>query len=142
MEFKIVSHGGLEYARVVDLRERVLRTPLGLSFTERELDEERGQTHFAVYDDNQLIACLAVVPIDDTIFKIRQMAVSQEYRRQGVGQKLLSRVTETLREKEAMMLYLHAREDAVAFYERSGFNRDSKIFKEVSIPHYRMYKNL
>ncbi len=142
MEVKRVEHGGVEYALVVALRERVLRIPLGLTFSERELDAERDQIHFSLYQNGALVACLAVVRVDEKTRKIRQMAVCLDRQRKGFGQTLLKCVTEILKVEGVNRLSLHAREEAVSFYEKQGFRLASESFKEVGIPHYQMVKNI
>jgi predicted GNAT family N-acyltransferase len=39
-------------------------------------------------------------------------------------------------------MILHARESAVPFYERLGYERVGERFEEVSIPHWRMRKGM
>ena len=39
--FKIIDHGTAEYKNAVSLRERILRAPFGLSFSEAELLAEK-----------------------------------------------------------------------------------------------------
>jgi predicted GNAT family N-acyltransferase len=37
---------------------------------------------------------------------------------------------------------MHARESAVGFYEKLGYQINSDVFNEVNIPHYVMEKRL
>jgi hypothetical protein len=41
MALKIIDHGTKEYEQMVRLREEILRKPLGLQFTEEELESEK-----------------------------------------------------------------------------------------------------
>lgn len=140
MELTRVPHGGQRYASVVALRELVLRLPLGLSYSLEELSNESDQSHFALFEQGHPIACLAVVRVDVTTCKIRQMAVHPSHQRRGLGHELLTGVIDTLRREGAKMIYLHARESAVPFYEQAGFSRGSETFEEVGIPHCKMAK--
>ena len=41
MPLKIIDHGTKEYQQMVDLRNQILRKPLGLEFTEADLEKEK-----------------------------------------------------------------------------------------------------
>ena len=40
MPIKIIDHGSEDYQKMVDLRNEILRKPLGLSFTDTDLEKE------------------------------------------------------------------------------------------------------
>jgi hypothetical protein len=43
---------------------------------------------------------------------------------------------------EYKMITMHSRMSAVLFYEKLGFTKIGNEFKEVGIPHIKMYKQL
>ena len=47
MALKIIDHGTKEYKQMVNLRYNILRKPLGLNFTEDELDKEKNEVLIA-----------------------------------------------------------------------------------------------
>ncbi|MBS1633348.1 MAG: GNAT family N-acetyltransferase, partial [Bacteroidetes bacterium] len=50
MALKIIDHGTAEYRQMVKLRDDILRKPLGLSFSETELEEEKDNMFIGAFD--------------------------------------------------------------------------------------------
>ena len=44
MALKIIDHGSKEYKQMVNLRNEILRKPLGLTFTEEELEHAKARS--------------------------------------------------------------------------------------------------
>lgn len=141
IEIKEINFASLLYQSALDLRNEILRKPLGRSLDEADLDGEENQLHFGATSlDGELIACLSARKIDDKHYKIRQMAVSSDVQGSGVGARLVSYVERELLERGGTEISLHARESAIGFYEKLGFNCAGKLFDEVGIPHIKMCK--
>jgi GNAT superfamily N-acetyltransferase len=88
-----IAHGSRAYEETVRLREEVLRRPLGLSFTRRELDEEASSQHIAAFEvdeDTPCIGCLVLLPVDGEVVRMRQVAVRPDRQRQGIGGALVA----------------------------------------------------
>ncbi len=140
---QLVPHGSAEYEETVALRDDVLRKPLGLRFTPEMLGAEAGDFHLACYDEGRrLIGCLILSPSDHGVVKMRQVAVAEAMQGAGVGRALVERSEEIARHQGFREMKLHARETAVPFYERLGYERIGERFEEVSIPHWAMRKSL
>jgi len=56
INFKIIEYGSPEYKKAVALRERILRKPLGLSFSESELSTEKEHIQIIGLNGLELIA--------------------------------------------------------------------------------------
>ena len=137
-----VHHGSTEYRETVDLRERLLREPLGLQFTVTELEAEVDSYHLACYRDGILIACVVMKPVGDGKIRMRQLIVVEKYQRQGIGTALVAHAESFVRELGFQEIVMHARETAVAFYERLGYEKEGECFIDVTIPHFYMRKPL
>lgn len=74
--------------------------------------------------------------------KLERMAVLLQYRKLGVGAKLLSAFEEVTLKLHRRKIILHAQSEAVRFYRRYGFNVIGAFFTEASKDHYRMEKLL
>ena len=61
MALKMIDHGSKEYQQMVNLRYNILRKPLGLSFTQEELDKEKNNVLIGVFEDDQLLGCCMLV---------------------------------------------------------------------------------
>ena len=67
--------------------------------------------------------------------KIARLAVLAEYRGQGVGEAILTRLIEEAEQMGLGQVYLHAQTHALDFYKKFGFVSDEEIFSEGGIPH-------
>ncbi len=132
-----------EYDEAVALRYEVLRRPLGLEYTPEQLAVEYDQIHLAAYaSDNQLVGYLNLTPQDEKTIKMRQVAVAPDWQGRGVGQKLVEASEAVARRMGISSMELHARETAVPFYLKLGYEVEGTQFEEVTIPHFKMKKRL
>lgn len=131
-----------EYQQALELRHRILREPLGLSFTGDDLDAEHSDSHFAAIEGDAVVGVLIARPVDAASSELRQMAVDVDHQRQGIGTKLMRFVEKELESRGIETVMLHAREDALAFYERLGYVAEGDRFEEVGLAHLRMRKSL
>ncbi|MCP5356993.1 MAG: GNAT family N-acetyltransferase [Pseudomonadales bacterium] len=133
-----------EYESMLLLRNEVLRIPLGRVLDEKDLEGEQWQRHFALVSvrGDTLAACLCVRDLGENTYKIRQMAVSENCRKRGLGRRLVLAVEQILLHEGAQIIVLNARITAVEFYRKMGYSICGKTFDEVGIPHVKMQKNL
>lgn len=130
------------YAQEKDLRKRVLRLPLGLELSGRDLDGEDRQVHIiAEGDDGQVVGCV-LIAFPGEQAKVRQIAVDEHWRGKGMGRELMRRAEEAVRARQRGTVMLHARVEASGFFEGLGYTVVSAAFIEVTIPHVRMEKKL
>ncbi|MEN1680271.1 MAG: GNAT family N-acetyltransferase [Planctomycetota bacterium] len=137
-EFVELQHNTPEYRQTLWLRQTVLREPLGLTLTDDDLATEDRERHFALLDGPRLIGCVVAKPLGPAEWKLRQMAVAEAYRGQGHGRRLVKGVLGALAAGGAGQVSLHARANAVGFYERIGFEIAGEELVEVGVPHRRM----
>lgn len=132
-----------EYDEAVALRYEVLRKPLGLEFLPEQLAAEWSDIHLAAFDTSgKMVAILLLTPVNDQEVKMRQVAVATEQQGRGLGAALVAQSEELARSMNFNKMTLHARETAVPFYLRLGYEKVGDLFKEVSIPHIAMFKVL
>lgn len=103
---------------------------------------EPEEWQFAGFVEATVAACVSARWLDERRVKVRQMAVDPCRQRSGLGRALIRKVERTLEEHGAERLELHAREEAVGFYEKLGYLRAGERFEEVGLPHWRMEKAL
>ena len=126
----------------IALRKRVLRTPLGLEFEPEELKTEFDQWHVIVLYKTVVIACNVVKFLENGDAKIRQVATHPSYQGKGLGTLLNKKTEEILIENGIKKVVLHARINAVPFYEKLNYRIEGESFEEVGIKHFRMFKNI
>lgn len=143
-DIRLIEYKSSEYREMLFLRELLLRTPLGLAFSERDLQKEISDLLIGCFlpEEALMIGCCVLTPVDESIVQLRQMAIVKDYQRQGVGRQLVE-----FAEKEALLsgfslIMMHAREKAVPFYEKLGYKKEGSPFIEVTIPHLKMIKHL
>ncbi|MEY5034844.1 MAG: hypothetical protein RL447_1222 [Bacteroidota bacterium] len=142
MALKIIDHGSPEYREMTRLREQILRRPLGLTLDSEELETERPHVHIGAFEEDSLLGCCMLVREDDRTVRLRQMAVSDDIQRKGIGKALMNFAENIARDQGYRNLIMHARQHAIGFYEKMGYRVTSTEFTEVTIPHVVMEKSL
>jgi GNAT superfamily N-acetyltransferase len=142
MALKIIDHGSREYRQMIDLRYEILRKPLGLSFTEEELDREKNDVLIGAFDEERLLACCLLTRMDPVTCKLRQMAVHNSQQGKGIGATMMNFAENVARDRGFKVMAMHARKTATGFYEKLGYRVEGDEFMEVTIPHYLMKKKL
>lgn len=130
------------YAQVIDLRQRVLRAPLGLDIRNDDLDAETEQLIFVYEEQDKVLGCVLLQHYDAETFKLRQMAVDTELQGKGIGAELINAADVYAVQVGKHKMLLHAREVAVPFYQKLGYEVTGPEFTEVGIPHRKMEKLL
>jgi len=139
----LVEFGTPAYEETVQLRDDILRKPLKLNFKEKDLAKEYKDYHLACYNGyDELIGCLVLSPLEDGSIKMRQVAVSKKYQRKGIGMIMVYFSEVESYHRGFRKMELNARDTAIPFYEKLGYQKTGRPFKEVSIKHYKMVKAL
>ena len=142
MEFLQFEWQSAVYEQALALRDRLLRRPLGLRFSQEDLSQESRHWHFGLVDQEQLIACVVIVPLDDQRAKLRQMVVDEPWQRSGHGAALIRQTESNLVARGIKDIELNAREPVIGFYESLGYRPEGLPFIEVTITHQKMVKEL
>ena len=142
MALKQIDFGSTEYDLMVQLRLNILRKPLGLFFTKEELEKERHDILIAAFDEDEMLGCCILTKVDDQQMKLRQMAVQNTFQGKGIGGSIIGFAENITRDKGFKYLKMHARDSAVGFYEKFGYNIQGEEFTEVNIKHFLMIKRL
>jgi predicted GNAT family N-acyltransferase len=142
MALKIIDYGTDEYKKMLDLRDAILRKPLGLKFAPDEIEKEKHNLHVAAYEDDQMIGCCMLVEENPEMVRLRQMAVLNTVQGKGIGRSLMQFAENIARDRGYKKITMHARKNALGFYEKMGYKKVGDEFTEITIPHYSMEKEL
>lgn len=142
IDLKEIEIGSALHASQQRLRDEVLRRPLGRALSATDLARDRSGRHFAAVANGEVIACVGLYPEADGLLRLRQMAVAPALQGQGLGARLFAFAENWAREAGAKEIDLHARVDALGFYERAGYAPEGEHFIEHGIPHVVMRKRL
>lgn len=142
MEIKLVPHYSKDYWKCVRLRDKILREPINLMFSEEELYLENDQIHVGCFEGEKVVGCFSLVKLNSDSLKMRQVCVDSDTQQQGIGKKMMQYAEKWAKENNYTTIECHARESAVPYYEKHGYQTEGKLFREVSLPHLKMKKSL
>jgi len=109
---------------------------------DEELDEfDSSATHAIVLSQGEVVATGRVVyGNEDTAARIGRMAVDMEWRRKGIGGRLLTFLEEEAATQGVSTYILNAQEYVKDFYASHGYVERGETFLEANIVHILMRK--
>ena len=132
-----------DFEKYFDLRWRILRKPWHQPVgSERDQDEDTS-FHLMAIENDKALGVARLQFLDQSTAQLRYMAVAKEAEKQGIGKSIIEAMEVYARKNGINSIMLHARENAVGFYERVGFKLEEKSYLLFScIQHYKMTKRL
>lgn len=131
------------------VRHPVLRAGKPLEMCYFEGDELLTTTHFGLFLDEVIIGVLSIFksacPMIESknAYQFRGMAILEPYQNKKYGALLLNAATSLVVENQGDLIWFNAREKAIRFYERNGFEIIGNGFEIDQIGvHYLMIKFL
>jgi predicted GNAT family N-acyltransferase len=108
---------------------------------EMDADDERAFHALGIVDGNA-VGCGRMLEHGDGEVKIGRMAVLPEFRKTGIGARILRFLIERARARGLRKAILHAQLTAEGFYLNQGFNPVGGVFDEAGIAHRKMERDL
>lgn len=142
MPIKQIDHGTKEYEQMIELRNDILRKPLGLAFDPAELKREKEDILIAAFEEEKMLGCCLLTKIDNQSVRLRQMAVQNNLQGKGIGAAMMNYAENVARDAGYDKIMMHARKNTMEFYKKVGYKVVGNEFEEITIPHYIMEKNL
>lgn len=136
-----VSFGSDLYQKSLDFRYKILREPLGLSWSEKDLDCEESQFHILAICNHAVVGTVVLKPVSESRVKLRQMAVDESFQGSGIGKKLVLFAENLARSRDFKEIEMIARMSALDFYKKLGYKTEGGEFEEVTIRSINMIKN-
>lgn len=132
-----------EWDAYYDLRYRILRESLGKERgSERNEGDETG-IHFALSENGVLLAVARLDRVDEATCQARFVAVESHTQGLGYGKQIMTALEDEARNRGYQKLILHARDYALPFYEKLGYNLVGPSYKLFDVlQHFEMYKVL
>ena len=132
-----------------EVRQPVLRPGKPVESCIFDGDDLSTTAHFGIYDNDTLVGVVSVFKSkshlfdEENQFQLRGMAVLDSHQKQGIGEKLVHKAEEYISNNAGKLIWFNAREIAVGFYNRMGYNTTGDPFDIGDIgAHYVMFKNL
>lgn len=133
-----------EFAQYYELRWRILRAPWNQPEGSEKDTLEKVCYHLIAQDDSQRVIGVGRVQFNKTDeAQIRYMAVEPKHTGTGIGSKIVAKLEAIALDNDHDLIVLDAREPAVRFYEKLGYEVKEKTHVLFGcIQHYRMQKVL
>lgn len=141
VNLKWVEYKSEEYEKSLDLREEVLRKPLGLKL-EREILREENARILTAWVSDECIGTMIMLEEDSDTARMKAVAVSDDYQGKGLGKIMVKEFENEAKRIGFRKVFLHARKVVISFYEKLGYEAYGDEFYEVTIPHRTMTKLL
>ncbi|OAB28828.1 Acetyltransferase (GNAT) domain-containing protein [Flavobacterium fryxellicola] len=127
------------YPLETDLRNRILLRPIGIPDHAWEMHDEKAW-HFVAIESDTVIGCVVLNPLnpEKTKTQLMQMAVETAQQGKGIGKLLVQELLSFCETTGIKEVVCHARENAVPFYLKLGFEIYDEPFMEVGMSHYHM----
>jgi N-acetylglutamate synthase-like GNAT family acetyltransferase len=142
IDIREIKYNTEDYNQELKLRDNVLRKPLGLSLYDENLKAEKDDFHIGAYANGHLVGVLILTKQSVKEIKMRQVAVSEQWRSLKVGTALVRYAEQYAKNKGYETVLMHARKTAREFYLKLGYESVDEEFLEINIPHYCMRKSL
>lgn len=129
------------------VRQPVLRKGRSIDSCRFDGDDLSTTFHLGIFSDNKLAGIATFLENTNKLFtekkqfQLRGMAILKEYQKKGLGELLLKEGEAIILKKNGDRLWFNARELAVSFYKKNGFNIFGSAFNipEIGL-HYKMTK--
>ena len=133
-----------QFEKYYRLRYETLRKPWNQpEGSERATDDETAVHAMLVTDNGEAVGVCRMHLQTAQEAQLRFMGIHENYQGKGLGKLLIDYLEDKARSMGAEIMILQAREKAVSFYERNGYNVTEKTHLLFgSIQHYKMEKQL
>lgn len=143
----------MEIKTTTDLTNQVYLDALSIRYTvfvdeqqvpkALEVDEdEAAAIHFVLYEEDQPLATLRLLPLSPSQVKLQRMAVQQDARQKSLGKQLILFAENYANEQGYQTITLGAQQTAIPFYEKIGYQPQGEPFMDAGIPHITMHKTI
>lgn len=121
------------------LRQQVLYPAQKLY--EMEMDEDQDGIHFGAFTDNKLVGIVSLFQ-KGSDFQFRKFAVDKDYQGKGIGNELLSYITDFAKAEGGKRIWCNARLSATGFYDKNGFYHTGQFFSKNGFDYEILEKDL
>ncbi|MCH5600578.1 GNAT family N-acetyltransferase [Niabella ginsengisoli] len=142
MALKIIDYGTIEYQQMIELRNEILRKPLGMLLEGNDIAADQENILIGAFEDEKMLGCCMLVREGARGVLLRQMAVRNQLQGKGIGRALMEFAETIARDIGYREISMHARTSATGFYEKMGYVTTGDEFLKLSISHVLMVKRI
>lgn len=139
----------IDFASTFSVRHPVLRDGKPIESCFFDGDDLKTTAHFGLFLDKKLVGVISIFKNKNNTFsaqnqfQIRGMAVLKECQGKSFGKQLLHQAEKHVRIQKGGLIWFNARENAVPFYQNSGYEIIGNAFEIKDIgTHYIMSKKM
>jgi ribosomal protein S18 acetylase RimI-like enzyme len=132
-----------EWETYYSLRYRILREPWNQPPGSERNEGDETAIHAALFEHGKILGVSRLDSAEREIGQIRFMAVETNQQGKGIGEQLMHQLELIALQRGHKKIILHAREIAVGFYQKLGYELKEKshlLFGEIQ--HFLMEKQL
>ncbi len=129
----------IPWEQTIDIRHEMLWPDKPRTFCQVEGDEQAA--HYGCFVEAKLV-CVASVFVNDNQARLRKFATLESHQHQGIGSTMLNHILEELTKQTVSLFWFDARESALGFYRKFGFEPEGNRFFKGDIPYVKMAKRL
>lgn len=142
MPLKIIDYGTAEYQQMIELRNEILRKPLGMVLEGSDIEADSEHILIGAFEEEKMLGCCMLVKEPLNVILLRQMAVRNQLQGKGIGRALMEFAENIARDIGYSEISMHARANAAGFYEKLGYRPTGEPFEKISIAHILMKKQI
>jgi N-acetylglutamate synthase-like GNAT family acetyltransferase len=132
-----------DFDKYFQLRWELLRKPWGEPQGTEQDDDEDDSYHVMVTEADEVIGVARLQDTTPGQAQLRYMAVADAHQGKGIGRMIMQHIENHARGNGITEIFLHARENALAFYQALGYRQVEKSYLLFNcIQHYKMVKKL
>lgn len=129
----------ISWEQTIPIRHEVLWPNEEPAYCKVEGDEDA--LHFGVYAHGQL-SCVASIYTQDKSARLRKFATLEKAQGKGIGSFMIVYLIRELKNNNVDYLWFDARESAIEFYRRFGFEVEGGRFYKKDVPYFKMHQYL
>jgi GNAT superfamily N-acetyltransferase len=129
----------------IPLRSRILRPGQPLALCHYPADSEA--VHFGMEADGEVVCVVTAHPEKSAKtpealnpWRLRGMATAEKFQGKRIGSQVLAALLAWAREEKIDWIWCNAREKAIPFYERHGFEAVSEFFELPQIGRHKIMR--
>ncbi|MFA5687062.1 MAG: GNAT family N-acetyltransferase [Bacilli bacterium] len=125
--------------KMISIRQEVFINEQGVKINEEFDGSDTKQKHFLIYYLDEAIGTLRYQEIERHVIKISRIAIVKKHRQKGYGKLALNYIINFIKERKRPVTFIiNAQVNAIAFYEKLGFQKEGETFLDANILHIKM----
>lgn len=126
-QIKFIEYGSSDYEKTLELRNKIMRIPLGLSIYNEDFSVEKNSIIIGMFEDNLLLG-VGVMSHKNNIYKVEYLCIDSSIQKSGIGGILLDKLENIAKNNNAIKIFMDARVSAKQFYLKHGYQPVADLF--------------